>query len=124
MARHFKLTSPKPADQVEREVIEACRKILGPRQFRMERIPCGLHFFPGGQAVTYGEPGTPDYVALHGAMPAFYIETKATKGVLDGVQSRKHWEIKQFWGIDTVIVNDRDSLIQFLDKHEEKHRSK
>ncbi len=124
MAHRFKLKASRPDDQVEREVIKACREILGRRQFRMERIPCGLHFFPGGQPVTYGEPGTPDYVAVSGRMPGFYIETKATKGTVDAIQSRKHTEIKQFWGIETAIVHARESLVAFLEQHESKHRNK
>ena len=124
MPRHFRLTPSKPDDQVEKEVISACREILGRRQFRMERIPCGMHYFPNGQCVTYGEPGTPDYVALNGKLPPFYLETKATDGKLSAIQARQHWILKQFFGLDVITVNDALSLPDFLDKHEEKYRKK
>lgn len=124
MARHFRLKPTKPDDQAEKEVIEACRQILGRHAFRLERIPCGLHYFPGGQPVTYGEPGTPDYVALNGSLPPFYLETKATKGTLSPIQNRQHWILKQFFGLQVVTAHDRDALIDFLTTHEQKYRPK
>lgn len=84
----------------DRAVIEACRRV---------RVPV--------RWATIGEPGLPDY-----CIPELFIETKRPGGKLSPEQEAKIIELRDHWGLETLVIADVDELARWLEKwHEKQH---
>jgi hypothetical protein len=118
MAR-FRLRSPV-IKLTENDVELQCRHVLQVRGFYPLRLNSGRFLAPGrlcdecrrkARWVTIGEPGIPDYV-----IPQFFLETKRPGGELEDTQKQKIWELEKLWNLQTVVVDDVDTLIKWLDQ--------
>ena len=119
MAR-FRLRPPK-VRLVENDVEKQCLDILRYRGFNPVRLHSGRFLAPGrlcdecrasARWLTIGEPGIPDYV-----IPRFFLETKRPGADLSDAQKKKIWELEKMWDLRTVVVDNVDLLIAWLDQN-------
>ena len=116
----FKLRAPR-LKVSENDVEKACRDVLNLRGYRLHRLHCGKARFPDGTWVQLEEQGMPDWLCVHPAHPAFYLETKAPGGALSPAQRWMH-KILSAWRLPVVVVDDAMQLVAWLREHEEPTR--
>ena len=117
MAHYFKLRPPLAPQLSENDIERQCVDVLRWRHWRVHRLHVGrFRSLDGNRMVTMGEPGEPDYVCIHAEHPAFYLETKRTKGKLTLVQEARHAEIERTYRIPTITVDRVEDLIAYLER--------
>jgi len=119
----FRLTPPRPAPRSEAEVIKECIGYLGRRGYWCHRNPVGRFQSMTGHWAEFGPPGIPDYTAIHGSYPAFFVEFKRPGKKLRETQAARFHEL-ELYGFATVMAASVEDLIDFLDGHEERARTR
>jgi hypothetical protein len=114
----FRLEAPRLS---ENDIERACLDLLWLRGYYVLRLQSGLFRTPDGRWVRIGEPGLPDYAALHPRYPAFFLEVKRPGAKLDEHQQRKIWEIEAGYQVKSAVVNSSAALSTFLAVHETKN---
>jgi hypothetical protein len=115
----FRLRSPH-IKLVENDVEKACADFLSLRGYRLERLHAGrFKTLDGRRYITGAEPGTPDFLAVHGRHRAFYLETKAPRGVLSPAQRWMHQILTRGYRLQVATIDDVSELADWLRKHEE-----
>ena len=116
MAR-FRLTAYKPKI-AESHVAKACVQVLALRGWKVMRLPVGLFKTLDGRHQSIGEPGIPDYVALHPNYIGFFLEVKRPGGKLSKVQEIKIEQLRQGYGLAVAVVDSVEALAEWLRRHE------
>lgn len=117
----FRLTSPKPAPQVEAHVIQACLDILRLKQWWPVRLHAGRFKTLDGKRYITGVPkGTPDYIAVHAFYPGFLVEFKRPGEVPTPEQEQVALMIRLGYRIATAAVDSVEALSEWLKLHEGK----
>jgi hypothetical protein len=118
----FRLRSPR-AKLTENDVERVCRDFLNLRGYRLERLHSGrFKTLDGRRYITGAEPGTPDWVVVHGRHRAFYLETKAPGGVLSDAQAWMHRVLTRGYRLQVATIDDVGELAEWLRSHEEPTR--
>ena len=102
----------------ENDVRKACLDLLRARGWWPIRQHVGV-FTPIGRPdhkVQIGVVGDPDYAVVR--VPSFFMETKRPGGKLSDDQHKRIDILRQFYGLDTVVVSDVEELVEWLAKHE------
>jgi hypothetical protein len=120
MSRSFRLKPPLPAGR-ERDIVNACLDLLRVRQYYPVRLQSGLFKTPDDRFVRIGEPGLPDYVAVHELYPAVFVEFKRRGGKPRPEQIEKIQILRDVLRLAVAVVDDPAALAEFLTTHE--HRS-
>ena len=116
----FKLTSGK-IELSEKDVIQQCLDLLRCRGYWPQRNPVGrMRSLDGKRIMEFGPPGIPDYTAIHGEHPAFFIEFKRPGRKLRPAQRLRFAEIQQAYGLAAVRIDSLEGLVEYLDSHERK----
>ena len=113
----FNLNPPK-LQLSENDVRKGCLDLLRLHHWWPIRQHVGV-FNPVGrpsQVITIGEKGDPDYIVVKA--PSFFLETKRPGGKLSPEQITRIRLLKQFYGLDTLVVESVDELIEWLERHE------
>ena len=113
---YFRLKSPTALKLSENDVRKACLDVLRLHHWWPIRQHVGLFTTPDGRKVTIGEKGDPDYVVVRA--PSFFLETKRPGGVLSEQQRERIAVLRQFYGLETVVVESVEELIDWLDRHQ------
>ena len=119
MTKRFKLTSPKwktTENDVERAVIDLLRY----RGYYVIRLQVGTFRTAGDSWLKIGEPGLPDYCALHPVHPGFFVEVKRPGASASEVQKRKHAELKFCYRLGVAVIDNPQALAAWLAEHEGK----
>lgn len=118
MSDPFRLTPPTISeDDVER----GCLDYLRYRGYYVVRLHSGVfRTLDGRRIVRVGEPGIPDYAALHECHPAFFLETKRPRAKLTPQQERKQWELQVAYHIASATIASPEALAKWLGQHEAK----
>ena len=117
MASRFRLTGYKPKLS-ENDVEKACVQVLALRGWKVLRLPVGLFKTLDGRHQSIGEPGIPDYVALHSRFPGFFLEVKRPGGKLSKVQEIKIEQLQQGYRVAVAVVDSVEALAEWLKRHE------
>ena len=104
----------------EADVVAACLDLLRVRGYYPVRIPTGLFRTADGRWVQVGEKGIPDYVAVHGQHPAFFLELKRPGGKPKPHQERQIFELRLGYRLNVAVVDSAAGLRAWLDAHEGK----
>ena len=115
----FRLTEPKTR-MSEADVIADCTQVLNKRGYWLHRNPVGMFRTLSGNPVEFGPVGIPDYTAIHGTYPAFFIEFKRPGKVLRPSQREKFSKIQFGFRLNAVMVDSVEQLIEWLSGHEKK----
>jgi hypothetical protein len=113
----FRLTPQGRVQLSENDVRTACLDLLRARQWWPIRQHVGK-FHPVGEPsriVTIGQTGDPDYVVVKA--PSFFLETKRPGGGLRDGQRERIDILRQFYGLDTAVVDSVEDLVDWLDRH-------
>ena len=116
MSRGFRLTLSKGLQLSENDVKKACLDVLRYRHWWPIRQHVGLFTAPDGNKVSIGETGDPDYAVIKA--PSFFLELKRPGGKLSDGQVKRIDALKRFYGLDTVVVESVEELIQWLERYE------
>ena len=101
----------------ENDVRRACLDVLRAHCWWPIRQHVGT-FRPVGddnRIITIGEKGDPDYVVVRA--PSFFLETKRPGGVLSDDQRRRIDQLRQFYNLETVVVESVEDLVRWLDQN-------
>jgi len=112
----FRLKSPKLLQLSENDVRRACLDVLRYRGWWPIRQHVGLFKTVDKRWIRIGENGDPDYAVMRA--PGFFVEYKRPGGVLSDDQIARIQDLKQFYGLETVVVESVEELIEWLDRHE------
>lgn len=116
MSRSFRL-KPQTIRMSENDVERACLDLLRLRGYWPVRLHAGLFKSVDDRRWIRGvDKGTPDWAAI--VAPSFLLETKRPGGSLSDDQKRKIFEIQRFNGLETVVVEDAQELLDWLDQHQ------
>ena len=115
MSKGFSLTPPKIS---ENDVEYAVKQVLQYRGYYVVRLQSGKFKTADGRWITVGDPGLPDYVAVHPRHPALFVEVKCPGGHLRDTQLQKIWEMECGYKIAVAVVDSAEALSRFLDQHE------
>ena len=116
----YRLKSPK-LRLTEADVAKACVDVLGLRRYKVVRHNVGRFKTFDDRWITIGEPGFPDYIAVHEIYPAILLETKRPGGITSPDQERKHVELALL-DLHIVTIESVEALVVWLDQHEAKMR--
>ena len=119
MAKRFKLTSPKvriSENDVERAVVDLLRY----RGYYVVRLQVGTFKTKADRWLHIGEPGLPDYCALHPVHPGFFVEVKRPGASASEVQRRKHAELRLCYRLGVAVIDNPQALAAWLAEHEGK----
>ena len=100
----------------ENDVRKACLTLLRAHRWWPIRQHVGL-FNPVGrpkEVITMGETGDPDYVVVKA--PSFFLETKRPGGKLSAEQRDRILQLRQFYGLETLVVEDVEELMEWLNR--------
>lgn len=114
-AEEFRLI---PQKLVENDIEKACIDLLHVRGYYVLRLHSGLFKTPDGRWVRIGEPGLPDYCALHVHYPGFLLEVKRPRGKPKPHQERKIRELRLGYRLAVVAADSARVLAEFLAMHE------
>jgi hypothetical protein len=112
---NFRLKSQK-LELSENDVEEQCIGLLGLRGYKVIRLHVGRFQTIKGGWVTIGEPGLPDYVAVHKKHPAFFLEVKRPGKKASPEQERKHCELR-IQGLPVTTADSVTGLKEWLELH-------
>lgn len=114
----FRLTPKGGLQLSENDVRKACLDVLRVRHWWPIRQHVGLFSTVGKnpRKISIGETGDPDYIIVK--PPSFFLETKRPGGKLSPEQVARIALLKQFYGLDTVVVESVEELLEWLDRHE------
>ncbi len=99
----------------ENDVRKACLDVLRAHHWWPVRQHVGL-FRPVARPkdiITIGEKGDPDYLVVRA--PSFFMETKRPGGTLSDDQRRRIDQLRQFFGLETVVVESVEQLVEWLE---------
>ena len=116
----FSLTA-KPLRLSEADVVGQCRDYLQARGYWLQRNPVGKYTAPSGSTATFGPVGIPDYTAIHGDYPAFFVEFKRPGKKLRPTQVSQFAKIQFGYRLNAVMVDSLEQLIEWLRGHESRH---
>lgn len=119
MTKRFRLTGQKiqlSENDVERAVIDLLRY----RGYYVVRLQVGTFQTKNNNWLRVGEPGLPDYCAIHAVHPGFFIEVKRPGKHPSEVQVQKHAELRLFYRVAVAVIDDVKALIVWLADHEGK----
>jgi hypothetical protein len=118
MENRFRLT-PEKLQLSENDVRKACLDVLRLRHWWPIRQHVGLFTPHGrpGEIINIGEKGDPDYVVVKA--PSFFLETKRPGGKLSATQVARIDQLRQFYGLETVVVESVEDLIAWLERREQ-----
>lgn len=117
----FRLTSPRPAKQVENDVESGCLDYLRIRGYFPVRIHCGKFRSWDGKRVITGAPkGTPDWVFVHARYPGFLLEAKRPGQEPSAEQTQRHREIYMGYKLDIAVIDNVDTLRRWLNEREKR----
>ena len=100
----------------ENDVRKACLDVLRLHHWWPIRQHVGLFQTIGKNShkITIGEVGDPDYVVIK--PPSFFLETKRPGGDLSDEQKARIQNLQvQFYGLETVVVESVEELIEWLE---------
>jgi hypothetical protein len=115
MPRRFALTAPRLK---ENDVERACCDFLRLRGYWVIRQQSGLFKTADGRWIRVGEPGVPDYAALHAVYPGFMLEIKRPGGTLSPDQIQKIAELRMGYRLAIAVIDKVEDLLTWLDVHE------
>ena len=101
----------------ENDVRKTCLDALRAHHWWPIRQHVGV-FNPVGRpshVVTIGVPGDPDYVVVR--PPSFFLETKRPGGRLSDAQVARIETLRQFYNLETLVVESIDQLTDWLDQN-------
>ena|SRR5215831_18282455 len=116
-AKPFRLKAPRVPPLREHHVAQACLDYLRVRGYYPVRLNSGLFKTPDGRWVRVGEPGLPDYMAIHPRYPGFFLEVKRPGGVLSADQTRKIQELR-IYRLSVAVIDNVEALVSWLKTHE------
>ncbi len=98
----------------ENDVRKGCLDLLRAHGWWPIRQHVGLFRTVGKNPhiITIGEVGDPDYVIVRA--PSFFLETKRPGGELSEAQRKRIDLLRQFYSLDTVVVESVEELIDWL----------
>lgn len=113
----FRLKSPR-LQLSEKHVTKACLDLLRLHHWWPIRQHVGpFHPYKKfDQVITMGEVGDPDYAVIKA--PSFFLELKRPGGELSPEQIARIYQLKQFYGLETLVVENVEELMAWLDRHE------
>lgn len=94
----------------------ACLDLLRLRHWWPVRQHVGLFKTADGRWIQIGEKGEPDYAVIKA--PSFFLELKRPGGVLSDEQRAKIFQLEKFYGLETVVVEGVEELMEWLDRRE------
>jgi hypothetical protein len=101
----------------ENDVESACLDVLRLRGYWPTRMHAGLFKSADGKRWIRGvEKGTPDWLAMR--KPSFFVEVKRPGGVLSEIQKQRIFQLDKFFDLKTVVVEEVEELIDWLDHHQ------
>lgn len=103
----------------ENDVKRACLDVLGLRHWLPIRQHVGLFqtVAANPRVLTIGTIGDPDFVVVK--PPSFFLETKRPGGRLRNEQRTRIDQLKQFYDLDTAVVESVDELVEWLERREQ-----
>lgn len=110
---HFRLKSPA-LKLSENDVKKGCLDLLRLNGWWPIRQHVGLFKTPDGRWISMGEKGDPDYVVVKA--PSFFLELKRPGGELQPEQSDRIFQLRRFYGLDTVVVEGVEELMEWLNR--------
>lgn len=114
----FRLTPPR-IKLTENDVERECLDLLRARGYYPLRLQSGVfRTLYDNRPLRVGEPGLPDYIAVHPAYPAFFLEAKSSGGKLSPRQRDKIRELELGWQLKTAVVDCVEKLINWLNEHQ------
>ena len=116
MSPRFQLKPPK-IKLSENNVRDACLDLLALRGWKTVRINNGKFRTVDGRWQTHGEVGLPDYVAVHGRYPGFFLELKRPGGVLSNEQLVKIGQLQIGYRVDVAVIDSVERLADWLGEH-------
>lgn len=117
MAKRFRLTPPTIS---ENDVEFGVKQVLQYRGYYVVRLQSGTFKTVDDRWQKVGDPGLPDYVAVHPKWPAVFVEVKRPGGKLRETQLQKIWEMQMGYHVAVAVVDSPQALSQFLDEHEQR----
>jgi hypothetical protein len=112
----FRLKSPRLLQLSENDVRRACLDVLRMHRWWPIRQHVGLFKTVDKRWIRIGENGDPDYVVVKA--PSFFVELKRPGGILSDDQIARIQDLKQFYGLETVVVESVEELVEWLDRYE------
>lgn len=112
----FRLRSPAALKLSENDVRKACLDLLRLHHWWPIRQQVGRFQTKDGRWIRIGETGDPDYAVIQA--PSFFLEFKRPGGELSREQIAKIHQLKQFYGLETLVVDNVEELMEWLDRHE------
>jgi hypothetical protein len=100
----------------ENDVRSACLQVLQLQGWWPVRQHVGRFQTPGKNWINVGVPGDPDYAIIKA--PGFFLETKRPGGTLSDVQMTRIRQLKVLSGMDTVVVESVEQLMEWLTQRE------
>jgi hypothetical protein len=100
----------------ENDVREACLGLLRAHHWWPIRQHVGLFKTRDGRWINIGENGDPDYAVIKA--PSFFLELKRPGGTLSVAQQERIEQLNRFYGLQTLIVDDAEQLVEWLKQHE------
>jgi hypothetical protein len=100
----------------ENDVRKACLDLLRAHRWWPIRQHVGLFKTADGRWINMGEEGDPDYAVIQA--PSFFLETKRPGGELSMKQRERIYQLQQFYGLTTLVVENVEELMEWLTKHE------
>lgn len=121
----YRLTSPRPAKQVESDVVKTCLDYLKLRGYYPIRQHCGKFWtWDKMRVLTGADKGTPDWAFLHAVYPAFLLEAKRPGGQPKPGQRERIAQIHMGYKLEIVVIDDIDTLREFINGREARWRDK
>jgi len=112
----FRLKSPAALQLSENDVRKACLDVLRVHQWWPIRQQVGLFKTADKRWIRIGEIGDPDYVVIK--PPSFFLELKRPGGELSPEQVARIHQLRQFYGLETVVVESVEELMEWLERYE------
>ena len=109
----FRLRPPS-VDVSENDVKKGCLDLLRLNGWWPIRQHVGLFKTPDGRFVHMGVVGDPDYVIVKA--PSFFLELKRPGGELRPEQSDRIFQLRQFYGLETLVVDGAEELMEWLNR--------
>lgn len=100
----------------ENDVRAACLQALQLNGWWPIRQHVGRFQTKHGDWVNIGVAGDPDYAIVRA--PAFFLETKRPGGTLSDTQLDRIAKLKILSGLDTIVVDNAESLMNWLQQRE------